>query len=138
MSTFSIVYVSTVSDSVADNPVPEIEAILATARGCNAETGVHGALFVTEGRFVQVLEGEQTAVQATFDRISLDPRHHAIEVLCTQKTSKPRFADWSMAFVGDTPALRERFTDASLAEIGSQLNGDALLDFMLKIARSPD
>lgn len=43
-----------------------------------------------------------------------------------------------MAFVGDIPALHERYTDAPLANLAREASGDALLDFMLNIARSPD
>lgn len=139
MSTYTLVYVSKAVGSAAGPAAGgEVEAILSTARRKNPACGVTGALLVTEGRFVQALEGERDAVQATFDRISLDPRHEDIEVLSSQFADRPRFAEWSMAFVGDTPALRDRFADAPLAALGRRQTGDALLDFMFDVARSPD
>ena len=86
----------------------------------------------------EALEGERDEVQTTFDRIALDPRHDEIDVLSSQFADRPRFKNWSMAFVGDTPALRRRFADAPLAALGRRQSGDALLDFMLEVARSPD
>ena len=139
MSTYTLVYVSKAVGSAAGSGAGEaVDAILATARCRNPASGVTGALLVTEGRFVQALEGERDAVQSTFDRISLDPRHEQIEILSSQFADRARFSEWSMAFVGDTPALRERFADAPLAALGRRETGDALLDFMLDVARSPD
>ncbi len=139
MSTYTLVYVSKAKGSALGVVGPgELEAILATARRKNAARGVTGALLFTEGRFVQALEGERDEVQATFAAISLDPRHDEIDVLSSQFADRPRFNEWSMAFVGDTPALRERFADAPLAALGRRQTGDALLDLMLDVARSPD
>lgn len=139
MSTYTLVYSSKVAGAAAAcNDGREVDAILASARRRNPMCGVTGALLVTEGRFVQALEGEREAVQATFDRISRDPRHEDIEVLSSQFADRPRFTEWSMAFVGDTPALRERFADAPLAALGRRETGDALLDFMLDVARCVD
>lgn len=137
MSTYTLVYVSKAAGSAAGGDVgAEVEAILAASRRKNPACGVTGALLVTEGRFVQALEGEREAVQSTFDRIALDPRHEDIEVLSSQYSDRPRFTEWSMAFVGDTPSLRERFADAPLAALGRRQTGDAMLDFMLDVAQS--
>lgn len=138
MSVYSIVYTSkAVSGDLAKSAVPDFDSILATARERNSGCGVRGALLFTEGRFVQVLEGERAAVQDTFDRIVADPRHRDVEVLCTRSSSKPRFAEWSMAFVGDTPALRQHYANAPLADLATEASGDTLLDFMREIVRSP-
>jgi hypothetical protein len=138
MTIFSIVYTSKASsDDLTAGETPEIEAILATARRRNSDCSVRGALLFTEGRFVQVLEGEHAAVKDTFDRIVADPRHQDIEVLCSQFTSKARFNYWSMAFVGDSPALRQHYANTPLAALGRDASGDSLLDFMLDVVRSP-
>lgn len=139
MSVYTLVYASQATgEPTATGEPADMAQILATARAKNADCGVTGALLFTEGRFVQVLEGEREHVQATFERISLDSRHAAIDVLSTQVADQPRFKEWSMAFVGDTPSLRTRFADAPLAALGRRQTGDALLDFMLDVARSGD
>ena len=135
MSVYTLVYASKATGLDAPH---EIEAMLATARERNAREDVTGALLFTEGRFVQALEGERSKVKAVFDRICLDPRHAEVEVLSAQSADRPRFKEWSMAFVGDTPALRQRFSDAPLAALGRRQTGDALLDFMLDVARSAE
>ena len=139
MSIYSLVYSSCASlnpDSSAD--LAMIDEILAKARQCNTKIDVTGALLFTEGRFVQVLEGNRDNVRATFDRIEADPRHTNVEILSSQFSDRRRFKQWSMAFVGDNEALRNRFIDSPLAELGKKPAGDALLDFMLELARSND
>ena len=138
MSIHTIIYTSKATNDLAGEAIAEIEAILATARRRNADCGIRGALLFTEGRFVQALEGDKDIVERTFERISSDPRHHDIEVLCRQSASKPRFEYWSMAFVGETTTLRHRYADAPLADVANEVRGDALLDFMRDIARSAD
>lgn len=55
-----------------------------------------------------------------------------------QFSDRRRFKQWSMAIVGDNQLLRSRFEDSPLAELGKKPAGDALLDFMLELARSND
>ncbi|WP_010219691.1 BLUF domain-containing protein [Sphingomonas sp. PAMC 26621] len=138
MSFYTLVYESTATPSVAATMSAEIESMLATARRRNPAVGIGGALLVTEGRFVQALEGKQSDVQATFDRISLDPRHSDIEILCAQSSTRRRFTEWSMAFVGDTAALRSRYADEPLASLVHKRSGDSLVDFMREIAMSDE
>jgi hypothetical protein len=139
MPAYSLVYTSkATSVAIASSPNDDIDTILESARRRNSQADVCGALLVTEGHFVQVLEGEQADVQATFDRIATDPRHGEIEVLCAQTATRRRFSEWSMAFVGDNPALRQRYANAPLAALARQSSGDSLLDFMLEIVRSPE
>lgn len=139
MPVYSLVYSSLAqlnADNVADRAM--VDSILATARRRNAESGVTGALLFTEGRFVQALEGDRDMVRATYDRIVGDPRHREVELLASQFGDRRRFKDWSMAYVGNSDALRAQFSASPLAALGSRPAGDALLDFMLELARSAD
>lgn len=139
MSIYCMVYASCAQfnpDNSAD--LAMMDTILATARQRNATVDVTGALLFTEGRFVQALEGERDNVRATFDRIELDPRHADVQILSSQFSDRRRFKQWSMAFVGDDAALRRRFDGGPLSELGKKPAGDALLDFMLELARSAD
>lgn len=139
MSVYSLVYSSAAelnADSAADRAM--VDSILATARRRNAEIGVTGALLFTEGKFVQALEGDRDMVRATYDRIVGDPRHSGIEVLASQFGDRRRFKEWSMAYVGNSEALRAQFSASPLAALGSRPAGDTLLDFMLELAQSAD
>ena len=92
----------------------EIEAILAASRRNNDLVGVTGALMFNSGFFVQVLEGDQRAVEATFERIQQDERHGDVTLLEFVPAAIRAFGNWSMAFVGARAAETERY--GSIAE----------------------
>lgn len=52
----------------------------------------------SEGRFIQVLEGNEADVMAAFDRISADARHQDIMVLKEAEISHRNFDTWNMGF----------------------------------------
>lgn len=47
---------------------------------------------------MQILEGSEDAVRATYDRIERDPRHRDAAILLQGATAERDFADWSMGF----------------------------------------
>jgi len=55
-------------------------------------------LLYTKGSFFQVLEGEPAVVDATFDRITRDPRHDKITVIIREPIAERSFEDWSMGY----------------------------------------
>ncbi len=89
-----ILYVSrsTVADGTAD-----LDAILERSRHNNALDGVTGLLWSDGARFLQVFEGPEDSVTATFDRIMNDPRHERIEVLRDRTIDAREFGTWTMA-----------------------------------------
>lgn len=138
MSVYNLVYISDSRIDSTNPPIISLQAvddILAVARERNAAVDVTGALLFTEGRFVQVLEGERDKVHEVFNRIAADTRHTEVEILSAQYSDRRRFKEWSMAFVGDNEALQVKFADAPLAALGKRPAGDALLDFMLELAQ---
>lgn len=77
----------------------ELSRLLLTARRNNQRVGVTGMLLYDKGSFLQVLEGEEAAVQALFERIERDPRHGRVRTLMCQATAARAFGDWAMGFV---------------------------------------
>ena len=120
------------SGSVTDYLI-EIDRILDTSRQRNGTAGITGALLFNEDRFVQVLEGGKAAVTDTFERILLDPRHQEVELLFDSSTAQRRLPEWSMAFVGDAPAIRQRFAKSPLAAANVTMRGEDLVDFMVAL-----
>lgn len=51
------------------------------------------------GLYIQVLEGEKSAINALYSRIMLDKRHRAVELLSMEEISQRRYGQWSMALV---------------------------------------
>lgn len=74
-----------------------ITDILSISHHLNPGWGVTGGLAVSDGRFLQVLEGPATAVDALLLRLYRDPRHADLTVLSTRSIATRRFSDWTMA-----------------------------------------
>lgn len=57
---------------------------------------VTGILLVCQKWFIQALEGSAEAIMATYNRISLDPRHCNITVIEIAPARKREFMNWNM------------------------------------------
>lgn len=96
MTLCQLVYVSA---AVKPFSVAELTALLSKARSRNTPNQISGVLLHQSGSFLQVLEGESEAVDATYTRISKDLRHGKVTLLLRQTIAKRNFSDWSMGFV---------------------------------------
>ncbi|OQW87690.1 MAG: hypothetical protein BWK72_12340 [Rhodoferax ferrireducens] len=94
MSLVQLIYVS----DLVNNDESLIPAILATSLRRNPEDGITGMLLYSHGNFLQVLEGEQAEVDATYARICQDPRHPNTVMLAQEPVKERHFAQWSMGF----------------------------------------
>lgn len=83
----------------------DVAGIVATSQHNNRRDGVTGLLWTDAHRFLQVLEGEDAAVQRAFDRIKADPRHRSVVVLHDRTIAAREFGAWEMTQRGphDTP-----------------------------------
>lgn len=75
-----------------------LQAILETARLRNAQDGITGFLLYADESFLQILEGEDMALSATYDRIASDARHTGLRLLQRSPISQRRFSSWTMGF----------------------------------------
>ena len=78
-----------------------LDGILLQARRNNARNGLTGSLIVRADLYLQLLEGPDTAIEATFARISRDNRHLGVNLLLRQSVSERLFPAWTMR---DDPA----------------------------------
>ena len=80
-----------------------LQGILMDARRCNARDGITGALICRDDLFLQLLEGPEAAVEATYGRIRRDDRHVEVRPLTRAAiTDGDRlFGAWAMR---DDPA----------------------------------
>ena len=90
-----LLYISTAR---APLPASALQQLLAISRRNNGAVGVTGLLLGGGTRFMQVLEGPQEHVDATFERIRRDPRHFAVVMLAKSVTDARLFDGWSMGF----------------------------------------
>jgi FAD-dependent sensor of blue light len=74
-----------------------IHDILIESVANNRRDDVTGALIHDDKWFAQALEGPETMVSATFERILRDPRHSDVRLIKMQPVPARRFAAWWMA-----------------------------------------
>lgn len=99
------IYASTARDSFSDQQLTEL---LRRARLRNTVLGVTGMLLYDRGSFFQALEGNARLVEALFERIAADPRHHRVVEIINEPIPRRAFADWSMGFSMVDPARLRR------------------------------
>ena len=106
---FQLVYVSSV------RPEPsavEVFSEMTAYRAKNARLGITGMLLVSQGAFMQVLEGEEATVRQLYATIRADPRHEHVHTLATLALPGREFSDWAMGFAD----LDEKGVSLVLAE----------------------
>jgi len=90
-----LVYASHTTQKMGDE---DLNSILESARRNNAKIGVTGMLLYIDQNFLQILEGEEAAVNNVYRQIASDPRHSAISVLARRSAPERLFEGWSMGF----------------------------------------
>ena len=96
MPIYQIVYVSAATVPFSDD---ELKELLSTARANNTSLDVSGMLLYHQGSFMQVLEGEQAAVESVFAKIEKDDRHSNATVLYRGEAEDRTFESWAMGFL---------------------------------------
>lgn len=86
------------SRAVSTTDREDLRQILVVSRKRNAQAAVTGHLLYSGVAFLQVLEGDEAAVQATFSRIAADPRHTDLRLLVDESAPAQTFGTWSMGF----------------------------------------
>lgn len=95
MSLIQLMYVSSATHQFSDH---ELDRILESCARHNAATGITGMLLYSEGNFMQVLEGSESAVAETYERICQDSRHTNFFLLSKDETPRREFSAWNMGF----------------------------------------
>lgn len=84
------------SDACAAMDSPALQSILDVARARNAEFGITGMLVYSNGRFLQVLEGQPGPLDALYAKIATDPRHDHVRTVLSRSIKERDFPNWSM------------------------------------------
>jgi Sensors of blue-light using FAD len=136
------------SESAMPMQMDDLEDILESARECNADAGITGALVYVDGFFLQILEGDGPAVRALMGRIAQDVRHETVTVLKEGEIPAAIFSEWKMAYVSATAeqvAKWAGFTGtAALPDILSDMHNDptrvtqVALSILSVLASTPD
>lgn len=82
----------------------DVKDIVRSSQRNNAPLGVTGALLLSNGIFLQCLEGDHLAVNALYHRILLDARHREPAILQFTEIEQRLYGGWSMGLVPTTEA----------------------------------
>ena len=74
----------------------ETSSILASSKRNNGIDGITGILLSDGRSYLQVLEGPEASVLATYERIYADPRHTDVVVISNHLIEEREFGYWSM------------------------------------------
>lgn len=86
-----------------DLELPGIYRLLGISQANNSLANISGLLLFNTRYFLQVLEGEENAVDALFAKIRTDPRHSQVKLMSRQSIQTRHWAQWSMALM--TPSM---------------------------------
>jgi hypothetical protein len=95
MALIHVIYVSTANKKIVD---ADLNAILDSSVRHNIKNDVTGLLLFAGNRFMQVLEGQEVAINETMARIAKDSRHTDLVVLEQTAIARRSFDKWSMGF----------------------------------------
>ena len=90
---FQLIYTSREFRPMSD---ADLKRIVSRSQIRNQKDGITGFLYYSAGTFLQMLEGEEATVRATFARIQDDYRHVISTVIFEGKSEKRMFSNWSM------------------------------------------
>jgi hypothetical protein len=76
----------------------DVAAVLTRSRANNGRDELTGALLYHRGRFIQVLEGPDDAVNGRLAVIAEDPRHSGIQKISEKQIGARQFPEWTMGF----------------------------------------
>jgi hypothetical protein len=92
---YSLVYVSSAVKKFSQEA---LHKLLALSAETNVLLGITGMLLYKDGNFMQVLEGDEKAVQMLYSKIRSDVRHSGVMTLVQGPQNERHFPDWSMGF----------------------------------------
>jgi hypothetical protein len=128
---FRLIYLSTPKPELGK---PDIEQILASSRKNNCFNNITGLLIQDKKRFLQYLEGDQKAVEETYNRIASDLRHTAVIMVKSGFIARRQFPKWAMASKNTD---RSNSLAAAVSEMTAACDKD-VADELLSFAEARD
>lgn len=95
MKLVQLIYVSSAIKKLSND---ELDAILQSSVQHNQRQEITGMLLYSDGNFMQVIEGEESKINETYERICEDTRHRNIILVNQETIAEREFESWSMSF----------------------------------------
>ncbi len=111
------------SEAVCALDNADIFRILVRSAENNSRSKLTGFLVYLNGNFFQVLEGQMSDIDLTYQRILADPRHTKIELMHKAAIQQRGFEVWRMRRLRltDVSEIETTFADASISLSGSPI-----------------
>ncbi len=90
-----------------------LDDILTISRIRNSKADITGTLICRADMYLQLIEGPDAAIQATYQRIAMDDRHVEINLLLSRAVTERLFPKWAMR---DDPARSWMWTQQEIAD----------------------
>lgn len=87
----------------------DVKDIVRSSIRHNTPLGITGALLLSNGIFLQCLEGDHRPVNALYHRILLDRRHRDPAILAYNEIDARLYGAWNMGLIPTTDANRQLF-----------------------------
>ncbi len=131
--------------SVSQSPITHglVRNVLMGSRFNNRRDGITGMLMADDSRFLQVLEGPESAVRALYKRIMSDPRHRCVVELTREaQTAERWYPNWSMGYIPLSAQELDEVVDKALEQVAlekhaSWMRGAAVLRMVLSNTEQP-
>jgi hypothetical protein len=110
-----------------------LDDILTVSRARNSRDDITGTLICRGDMYLQLIEGPDAAIQATYERICGDDRHLEIDQLVSRSVTDRMFPKWAMR---DDPARSWMWSQAEVAAGAIQAaSSDQILAIFERLAR---
>lgn len=90
-----------------------LDDILTISRIRNSKADITGTLICRADMYLQLIEGPDEAIQATYQRIAMDDRHLEMNLLLSRTVTDRLFPKWAMR---DDPARSWMWTQQEIAD----------------------
>ena len=90
-----------------------LDDILTISRVRNSKADITGTLICRADMYLQLIEGPDAAIQATYQRITMDDRHVEINLLLSRAVTERLFPKWAMR---DDPARSWMWAQQEIAD----------------------
>ena len=130
-----LTYASQVSRTLGSD---DIKSILTSSQSNNKEDGITGALCLSNGIFLQILEGDREMVNRAYHKILRDARHKNPAILAYREVNARQFSEWSMGLITRTDENKQLFLKYSTkADFNPYtMNGESLSGFFNEVVNN--
>ena len=116
----------------------ELTVIMRQSTTNNPLHGITGLLCLSDGVFMQALEGGRNAVNRLYLRIAADPRHTDLRIVERKSITKLSFSTWNMAYMGPSKFVARHVKQLVEHKTGSRSwrAADWIHDLMVEFERA--